>query len=116
MTAVAGDTYPAAGVIVARPATAPVSKPRNFGFFETRQSTSSQAMAANEAAMSVLMNATAVVESTRNSLPALNPYQPNQSNPVPSATSGMLCGPRSTATRLPTYITDASAAMPAMLC
>ena len=33
--------------------------------------------------------------STRISLPALKPYQPNQSRPVPSATSGMLCGPRS---------------------
>lgn len=49
-------------------------------------------MAANEAARSVFRNAMAVTESTRNSLSALKPYQPNQSNPVPSATSGMLCG------------------------
>ena len=49
IAAVAGETNPAAGVIVARPATAPVSKPRNFGFFEIRQSTSNQAIAANEA-------------------------------------------------------------------
>ena len=47
--------------------------------FETRQSTSIQAIAANDAAISVLMNATAVVESTRNSDPALKPRQPNQS-------------------------------------
>ena len=53
----------------------------------------SQAIAAKEAARSVLRKATAVTESTRNSLPALKPYQPNQSRPVPSATSGMLCGP-----------------------
>src|SRR6266480_2826902 len=98
----AGETKPAAGVIVARPATAPVNKPRNLGFFETRQSTSNHAIAAKEAAMSVLINATAVVESTRNSDPALKPYQPNQSKPVPSATSGMLCGPRSGTLRLPT--------------
>ena len=43
--------------------------------------------------MSVLRNAGAVTASTRNSLPALKPYQPNHSRPVPSATSGMLCGP-----------------------
>src|SRR6478609_7522253 len=96
MTAVAGETYPAAGVIVARPATAPVSKPRNLGFLAARQSIAIQAMAANEAAISVLMKATAVVPSTRNSDPALNPYQPNQSSPVPSATKGMLCAPSAT--------------------
>ena len=38
----------------------------------------------------------------RNSEPALKPYQPNQSKPVPSATSGILCGPRSATLRLPT--------------
>ena len=63
----------------------------------THQASASQAIAANEAARSVFRNATAVTESTRNSLPALKPYQPNQSRPVPSATSGMLCGPRSSA-------------------
>ena len=68
------------------------------------------------AARSVFTNATAVTESTRNSLPALKPYQPNQRRPVPSATSGMECGPLSATFRRPTYSTDASAAMPAMLC
>jgi hypothetical protein len=56
-------------------------------------STTSHATAPKDAAMSVFRNATAVIESTRNSLPALKPYHPNQSRPVPSATSGMLCGP-----------------------
>jgi hypothetical protein len=54
-------------------------------------------------------------ESARISLPALKPYHPNHSSPVPSATSGMLCGPRSRTRRLPTYKTDARAAKPAML-
>ena len=54
------------------------------------QATSSQATAANEAATSVLRKAVAVTESTRISLPALKPYHPNQSNPVPRATRGML--------------------------
>src|SRR5262245_11488681 len=102
MTAVVGETYPAAGVIVARPATAPVRSPKNFGFFVTIQSTINQATAANEAAISVLRNALAVTESTRNSLPALKPYHPNHRSPVPSATRGMECGPRSNERRLPT--------------
>ncbi len=51
--------------------------------------------AAKEAATSVLMNATAVTDSTRNSLPALKPYHPNQSSPVPSPTRGTLWGPAS---------------------
>ena len=56
-----------------------------------------------------------VTASTFDSLPALKPYQPNHSRPVPKATRGMLCGPRSTTLRRPTYSTEASAAMPAML-
>src|SRR2546423_11353718 len=98
----AGDTKPAAGVIVARPPTAPVNNPRNFGFLVLAQSMQSQAIAAKLAAKSVFRKATAVTESTRNSLPALKPYQPNQSNPVPSATSGIECGPESATFRLPT--------------
>ena len=101
--------------MVASPATAPVSRPRNFGFFDVIQSIASHAMPPKLAARSVFTNATAVTESTRNSLPALNPYQPNQRSPVPSATSGMECGPLSATFRRPTYSTDASAAMPAML-
>ena len=72
-------------------------------------------MAAKEAARSVFRKATAVTESTRNSLPALKPYQPNHRSPVPRATSGILCGPGSATRRLPTYSTEASAAIPAML-
>src|SRR5207237_10319418 len=109
------ETYPAAGVIVSRPATAPVSKPRNFGLLVVIQSMQSHAMAAKLAARSVLRNATAVTESTRNSLPALKPYQPNQRRPVPSATNGIEWGPASATFLLPTYNTDANAAIPAML-
>jgi len=107
---------PAAGVIVASPATAPVRRPRNLGLRVVIQSIASHAMPAKLAARSVFTNATAVTLSTRNSLPALKPYHPNQSSPVPRATRGIECGPRSTILRRPTYSTDASAAMPAMLC
>ena len=47
---------------------------------------------ANEAAMSVFRKAEAVTASTASSDPALKPYQPNQSSPVPSAIRGMLWG------------------------
>src|SRR4029077_9497879 len=72
-TEVSGETYPAAGVIVASPATAPVSSPTNVGRLSCHQPTAIQVIAAKEAATSVLRKATAVVESTRNSLPALKP-------------------------------------------
>src|SRR6266436_59357 len=87
ITALVGETKPAAGVMVASPATEPVRSPRNLGLRLVSHSTKNQAAPANEAARSVLRNAVAVVESTRNSLPALNPYQPNHSSPVPSARS-----------------------------
>src|SRR5262249_8057704 len=99
--AVVGETYPAAGVIVASPATAPVRRPTKVGRLSSNHPTTSQVTAANEAATSVLRNASAVTESTGNSLPPLKPYQPNQSKPVPRATSGTLCGP-STTWRRPT--------------
>ena len=88
--------------MVARPATAPVNRPRKVGFFSFIQATIIQVTAAKEAATSVFRKAVAVTESTANSLPALKPYHPNQSKPVPRATSGILCGPRSITRRLPT--------------
>jgi Na+/proline symporter len=50
---------------------------------------------ANEAtavASVVLMNAFAAIPSEASALPALNPYQPTQSKPVPTMQSTMLCG------------------------
>ena len=89
------ETYPAAGVTAASPAMDPVSRPTNFGFFSRIQAMISHVIAAKEAATSVLRNASAVIASTRSSLPALKPYHPNHKRPVPRATRGMLCGPRS---------------------
>ena len=100
---------------MARPATAPVSNPKNLGFLHLAQSISSQTNAAKEAATSVFKKARAVTESTPNSLPALNPYQPNQSKPVPIATNGKLWGSLITF-RFPTNITEANAAIPAEVC
>ena len=66
-----------------------------MGFFSAIQAIASQVMAATEAQMSVFAKATRVTWSTFSSLPALKPYQPNHSRPVPRATSGMLWGPLS---------------------
>ncbi len=66
IAALVGVTYPAHGVMVASPATAPVSRPRNFGFFSNIQARSIQTGPANEAAMSVFRKATPVTASTFN--------------------------------------------------
>src|SRR6185312_6036838 len=101
-TADGNDTKPAAGVMVASPATAPVSSPTNFGFLAMVHSKISQVIAANDAATSVLRNANPVTALTSNALPALKPYHPNQSKPVPIAISGMLFGGDSLSLRCPT--------------
>ncbi len=96
-------TYPAAGVMVANPATAPVISPMKVGFFlPVFHSISNHVMAAKEADTSVLMKAATVMLFMSNSLPALKPYQPNQSRAVPIATNGMLLGLCSPSLRLPT--------------
>ncbi len=71
------------------------------GLRACHHSMNSQVVAANDAARSVFRNAVAVMSSTFSSLPALKPYQPNQSRPVPRAMNGRLCG-LSTNRRLPT--------------
>ena len=92
-------TYPAAGVMQASPATAPVRRLTKCGFFAFHHSMSSQVDAAKDPARAVFRNASAVTSSTFSSLPALNPYHPNQSKPVPSAMNGTLCGESNTVRR-----------------
>src|ERR1041384_841730 len=91
-TADCSDTYPAAGVIVASPATAPVSNPTNFGLFCKLHSMTIHVIAAKEAATSVFKKARPVTAFTSKALPALKPYHPNQRSPVPIAINGMLFG------------------------
>ncbi len=77
----------------------------------------SQVHIAIEPAMSVLTNACAATPFAARADPPLNPNQPNQSRPVPSATKAMLWamlrspGPN---LRAPTTQTEARAAMPAL--
>src|SRR5258706_12584666 len=92
MTAAQGGTYPAAGVTVARPATAPVSAPVTLGLCSRHQVSASQVTIAAAAAVFVLTKATAASPLAASALPPLKPNQPNQSKPAPSATNGTLCG------------------------
>ena len=95
-------TNPAHGVIVAKPAIEPVNNPTNFGLRSRIHSMTTHDMVANEAAISVFRKAVEVMKSTETSLPALKPYQPNQSRPLPIATRGMLLGVEFFSTRAPT--------------
>src|SRR6266849_1492886 len=94
MTAAQGGTNPAAGVTVARPATAPVSAPVMLGFCSRHQVSASQVTIAAAAAVLVLTKATAATPLAASALPPLKPNQPNQRRPAPSATNGTLCGGR----------------------
>ena len=75
--------HPAPGVIVARPATAPVRTPTKLGLFSRIQEMISQVTIAADALRSVLMNAVAAREFAPKAPPALKPNQPNQSRAVP---------------------------------
>src|SRR5215470_1833068 len=81
ITAPLGATYPQAGVITTRPATAPEQNPSMAHVNE-----------ATAVASVVVMNAFAAIPSAARALPALKPYHPTQSKPVPTMQSTMLCG------------------------
>src|ERR1700721_1383200 len=84
-------TYPQAGVITTRPATAPEQKPNTLGLPPTSHSTTGHTNEATAVAMVVVMNAFAAITSAPTALPALKPYQPTHSIPVPMAHNTMLC-------------------------
>src|SRR2546423_8601267 len=101
-----------------RPGTAPDEAPTMVGLPLTH-STMIQPSSAAAVAHWVLTNATAVTLSAVSSDPALNPNQPNQSRPAPSATIGTLCGRKLSLgqpTRLPSTSARARAADPALMC
>src|SRR5437868_13430471 len=85
-------TNPHAGVITTNPATAPEQKPRILGLPLVIHSVTAQAKDATAVAIVVVMNALAATPSAATAEPALNPYQPTQSMPVPTIQSTMLCG------------------------
>src|SRR5881392_386238 len=92
ITAPVALTKPVAGVITTRPATAPEQKPRTVGLPRVTHSSSGQTQQAIAVAIVVVMNALAATPSAATALPALKPYQPTQSMPVPTMQRTMLCG------------------------
>src|SRR6266480_4793611 len=92
MTAPVGSTYPHAGVITTSPPSAPEQNPSTLGLPRSAYSSIAHVNEATAVASVVLMNAFAAIPSGASALPALNPYQPTQSKPVPTMHSTMLWG------------------------
>src|SRR5215475_8021504 len=87
-----GPTDPAAGVIVARPATRPVTVPTRPGRPNFTHSMPIQTRAAADAERCVTSMAEPADAFAATADPALKPYQPSHSRPAPMATSTGLCG------------------------
>src|SRR3984957_13392622 len=82
------------------------------------RSTSSQASIAVAVAIVVVMNVDPATPLALVADPALNPYQPNHSNPAPSITNGTLCGRNSVVgqpLRLPSTIASTKPATPELI-
>src|SRR2546421_350296 len=92
ITAPVGATYPQAGVITTSPATAPEQNPSTLGLPRSAYSSMAHVNDATAVASVVLVNALAAIPSGASALPALKPYQPTQSNPVPTMHSTIRCG------------------------
>src|SRR5437867_12735149 len=86
------STKPHAGVITTSPATAPEQKPRMLGLPLMRYSAMAQAKEPTAVARVVVMKALAAITSAATALPALKPYHPTQSMPVPTMQRTMLWG------------------------
>src|SRR5512143_3206129 len=86
-----GVTKPAAGVIAARPATAPVTIPRAEGAL-CLQERNIQVVAAAAAEVLVVTKALAAMPFAASAEPALKPNQSNQSTAAPMTVVGILCG------------------------
>src|SRR5882672_6230180 len=86
------STKPQAGVITTRPATAPEQKPRTLGLPRVMYSAMAQVKEPTAVAIVVVMKALAATTSAATAEPALKPYHPTQSMPVPTMHSTMLCG------------------------
>src|SRR2546423_7030018 len=87
-----GATNPQAGVITTRPATAPEQNPSTLGLPFSIHSAIGQTNDAIAVASVVVVNAFAATPSAATALPALNPYHPTQSMPVPTMHNTRLCG------------------------
>src|SRR5207253_778567 len=86
------STYPDAGVIATRPATAPAAAPRTLGAPLCSHDTVIQVSAAIAAAVLVTTKAFAARPPDASALPALKPNQPNQRSDAPSTVIVASCG------------------------
>src|SRR6516162_708715 len=91
-TAPHGVTNPQAGVITTNPATAPEQNPNTLGLPRKIHSVTGQTSDAVAVANVVAVKALAAMTSAPTALPALNPYHPTHSMPVPTMQSTMLWG------------------------
>src|SRR4051812_15306283 len=87
-----GVMKPQAGVTTTRPATAPEQKPRTLGFLRTMYSSAAHVNEATAVASVVVVKALAATPSAATAEPALKPYQPTHSMPVPTMQRTRLCG------------------------
>src|SRR5208283_2430879 len=87
-----GVTNPHAGVIATSPATAPEQNPRTLALPRRIFSRTPHVNEAIAVAIVVVVNAFAAITSAPTALPALNPYQPTHSMPVPTMHRTVLCG------------------------
>src|SRR5215510_3517704 len=92
ITAPVGATYPQAGVITTSPASAPEQNPSTLGLPRSAYSSMAHVNDATAVASVVVVNAFAAIPSGASALPALKPYHPTHSSPVPTMQSTMLCG------------------------
>src|SRR4051794_13873656 len=83
---------PHAGVTTTRPATAPEQNPRTLAFWRVMYSSAAHVNDATAVASVVVVKALAATPSAATAEPALKPYQPTQSMPVPIMQSTRLCG------------------------
>src|SRR5207249_4231570 len=86
------STYPHAGVMMTRPPTAPEQNPSTLGLPRSAYSSIAHVNDATAVARVVVINAFAAIPLGASALPALKPYQPTQSKPVPTMQSTMLWG------------------------
>src|SRR5579859_2339681 len=87
-----GSTYPQAGVMSTRPATAPEQNPSTLGLPLTIHSHMGQTNEPTAVAMVVVVKALAAMTSPATALPELNPYHPTHSIEAPMKVITMLCG------------------------
>src|SRR5262249_22510189 len=112
-----GSTKPDAGVMVPRPAMAPVIKPSTDGFLRVHHSRNIQVSAPAEAARWVAVMAKAARELAPSAEPPLNPSQPTHNRPVPITASDRSYGAKLSEPypyRLPTTSAATKPATPAL--